>query len=57
LLDGVPHIAITGRSGGSGVIGQVVVNLMTFEVVKVARSPVGEGGPDAIDAAAYDALT
>ncbi len=57
LLDGVPHIAITGRSGGSGVIGQVVLDLVTFEVVKVAGNPVGEGGPGAIDAAACDALT
>lgn len=57
LLDGVPHIAITGRSGFSGVIGQVVLDLVTFEIVKVAGNPVGEGGPAAVDAAACDALT
>ena len=57
LIDGVPFVAITGRAGGSGVIGQVVVNLLTGEVTKVAGTPVGDGGPFAVDAAACDALT
>lgn len=43
LEDGVLHVAITGRSlTGSGVIGRVVINIETGEVVFQAGREVGD---------------
>ncbi len=61
LVDGVPFLAITGRAGGSGVIGHVVLNLATGEVVLQAGNPIGDGmpgdEPGDVGAAACAALT
>lgn len=61
IVDGVPFLAITGRAGGSGVIGHVVINLATGDVILQAGNPIGEGmpgdEPGSVDDAACAALT
>lgn len=61
LVEGVPFVAINGRAGGSGVIGHVVINLATGEVIQQAGNPIGEGvpgdEPGSVDDAACQALT
>jgi hypothetical protein len=46
VKDGNLFLAITGRSSGSGVIGHVVINLTTGEVVLVAGKEFGS--PEAV---------